>query len=76
MVDLERDNDKHDENKKIDDFKDILATPNDKKKLTCNEYDFTILENQALKSYNIEVIDMKEMISVNIVDIKHPRKMI
>ena len=35
----------HDENKKKDDFKDILATPNDKKKLTCNEYDFTILQN-------------------------------
>lgn len=76
MVDLERDNDKHDENKKIDDFKDILATPNDEEKLTCNECDFTMLQNQALKSYNIEVIDMKEMISVNNVDIKHPRKMI
>ena len=69
-------NDKHDENKKIDDFKDILATPNDKKKLTCNECDFTMLQNQALKSYNIEVIDMKETISVNNVDIKNPRKMI
>ena len=69
-------NDKHDENKKIDDFKDILATPHDKKKVTCNECDFTILQNQALKSYNIEVIDMKEMISVNNVDIEHPRKMI
>ena len=76
MVNLERDNDKHVENKKIDDFKDILATPNDKEKLTCNECDFTMLQNQALKSYNIEVIDMKEMISVNNVDIKHPRKMI
>ena len=69
-------NDKHDENKKIDDFKDILATPNDKKKLTCNECDFTMLQNQAMKSYNIEVIDMKETISVNNVDIKNPRKMI
>ena len=69
-------NDKHDENKKIDDFKDNLATPNDKKKLTCNECDFTMLQNQALKSYNIEVIDMKEMISVNNVDIKQPKKMI
>ena len=69
-------NDKHDENKKIDDFKAIVATPNDKKKVACNECDFTILQNQALKSYNIEVIDMKEMISVNNVDIKHPRKMI
>ena len=68
-------NDKHDENKKIDDSKDILATPNDKEKLTCNECDFTMLQNQALKSYNIKVIDMKEMISVNNVDIKHPRKM-
>ena len=54
-------NDKQHENKKIDDFKDILATPNDKKKLICNECDFTMLQNQALKSYNIEVIDMKEM---------------
>ena len=36
-VDLERDNDKHDENKKIDDFKDTLATPNDKEKPTFNE---------------------------------------
>ena len=53
-----------------------MATPNDKKKVACNECDFTILQNQALKSYNIEVIDMKEMISVNNVDIKHPRKMI
>ena len=69
-------NDKHDENKKIDDFKDILATPNDKKKLTCNECDFTMLQNQALKSYNIEVIDTKEMIGVSNVDIKHSRKMI
>ena len=69
-------NDKHDENKKIDDFKDILATPHDKKKLTCNECDFTILQNQALKSYNIEVIDMKEMMTVNNVDIKYLRKMI
>ena len=76
MVDLEGDNDKHDENKKIHDFKDILATPNDEDKLTCNECDFTMLQNQALKCYNIEVIDMKEMISVNNVDIKHPRKMI
>ena len=33
-------------------------------------------KNQALKSYSIEVIDMKEMISVNNVDIKHPGKMI
>ena len=43
-------NDKHDENKKIDDFKDILATPNDKKKLTCNECDFTML--QKTKHWN------------------------
>ena len=35
-------NDKHDENKKIDDFKDILATPNYKEKLTCNRCDFTM----------------------------------
>ena len=76
MVDLEKDNDKHDENKKIDDYKDILATPNDVEKLTCNECNWTMLQNQLLKSYNIEVIDMKEMISINNVDIKHPRKMI
>ena len=76
MVDLARDNDKQDENKKIADFKDILATPNDEEKLTCNECNFTMLQNQALKSYNIEVIDMKVMISVNNVDTKHPRKMI
>ena len=69
-------NDKHDESKKIDYFKGIFATPNDKKKVTCNECDFTMLQNQALKSYNIEVIGMKEMISVNNVDIKHPKKMI
>ena len=31
-------------------------------------------KNQALKSYNIEVIDMKEMISVNNVDIKRREK--
>ena len=56
---------------KIDDFKDILATPDDKEKLTCNECNFTMLQNQALKSYNIKVIDMKAMISVNNVNIKH-----
>ena len=33
-------------------------------------------KNQALKSYDIEVIDMKEMISVYNVDIKHLGKMI
>ena len=76
MIDLERNNDKHDKNKKIDDFKNILATPNDIKEITYNECDFIMLQNQALKSYKIEVIDMKEMISVNNVDIKHPRKMI
>ena len=76
MIALEKDNDKHDENKKIEDVKDILATTNDKEKLTYNECYFTMLPNQALKSYNIEIIDMKEMISVNNFDIKHPRKMI
>ena len=76
MVDLERDNDKHDENKKIDDFKNILVTPNDEEKLTCNENDFTMSHNQTLKSRNIKVIDINEMISVNNVNIKRPRKMI
>ena len=52
---IESYNDKNDENKKIDDFKDILATPNDKEKLTCKECDFTMLQNQELKSYNIEL---------------------
>ena len=33
-----------------------------------------MLQNQALKSYKIEVIDMNEMINVNNVDIKHPDK--
>ena len=61
---------------KIDDLKDILATFNDEEKLIWNEYDFTMLQNQALKSNNIEVIDMKEMIIINNVDIKHPRKKI
>ena len=40
-------NDKHDENKKIDDFKDILATPNDKEKLTCIAGDFTMLQKPS-----------------------------
>ena len=40
-------NDKHDENKKINDFKEFLATPNDKKKLTCNECYFTMLQKPS-----------------------------
>ena len=76
MVDLERDNDKHDENKKIDDFKDILETANDVEKLTFNENDFTMSHNQTLKSHTIKVIGINEMISVNNVNIKRPRKMI
>ena len=76
MVDLERDNDKHDENKKIDDFKDILETANDVEKLTFNENDFTMSHNQTLKFHKIKVKGINDMISVNNVNIKRPRKMI
>ena len=73
---IESYNDKNDENKKIDDFKDILATLNDKQNSLAINVILQCCKNQALKSCNVKVIDMKEMISVNNVNIKHPRKMI
>ena len=71
---IESYNDKNDENKKIDDFKDILATLNDKQNSLAINVILQCCKNQALKSCNIKVIDIKEMISVNNVDIKHPNK--
>ena len=72
---LKKDHEKHDKNGKGD-FKDVLTTANDVDKLTFNENDFTMSHNQTLKSHKINVIAINEMISVNNVNIKHPRKMI